>query len=232
MIYALHGAVGSATDWKLFAKEMKLEKQAVACVDLWQFLACCPMPLAKFGAAFNHEVHAKEPILLGYSMGGRLALHALLDRPCKWEKAIIVSADTGMEESQRGERLGRDAEWAAKALKMEWDGFLNEWNQQSVLSGTAMPARSELVSRRESIARSFIDWSVATQDNLLPRLKEITCPVLWIVGEDDHRFRQIAEHAVNTLQQGQLKVIKGCGHRVPWEQPEIFSATVKEFLEH
>lgn len=231
MIYALHGALGAASDWNLLAQDMKLIGKPLAKVDLWQFLACCPMPLKKFGTSFNREVHSPSPVILGYSMGGRLALHALLDQPAKWEKAVIVSAHTGLQPEERSPRLGRDAEWAAKALKADWATFLDEWNAQSVLEGGSMPDRSQLVRRREAIARSFMDWSVGAQEDLLPLLGRISCPLLWMVGERDTKFRDVAEQAVLHIPKGQLCVVPDCGHRIPWEQPEFFSRKVKEFLE-
>ncbi|MGJ8672405.1 alpha/beta fold hydrolase [Rubritalea sp.] len=230
MIYALHGAVGMAADWKDFAQVMKADGLSVARVDLWKFLACCPMPIGEFGAAFNKEVHAKEAVLLGYSMGGRLALHALLDAPDKWQKAIIVSAHTGLAESERIPRQSHDAAWAAKALKWDWDTFLGEWNSQGVLEGAEMADRRKLKPQRESVARSFMDWTVGLQQDLLPRLKEITCPVLWIVGARDEKFLAVARVAVQMNDLIQLEIVDDCGHRVPWEQPEVFSGLVSKFL--
>ena len=230
MIYALHGAVGMAADWKNLAAAMKQDAVPVARVDLWQFLACCPMPISEFGAAFNKEVHAKDPVLLGYSMGGRLALHALIENPAKWSKAVIVSAHTGIAEEDRIPRQALDAAWAAKALKGDWNTFLGEWNAQGVLDGTSMPDRRALQPRREAVARSFMDWTVGVQQDLLPQLEKVTCPVLWVVGERDTKFLKVAEAAVVVIPDAKLVIIPDCGHRVPWEKPEEFTSAVREFL--
>lgn len=228
MIYALHGALGMAQDWKPLAKELS---RPLSRVDLWQYLACCPMSLPEFGAAFNKEVTASAPDLIGYSMGGRLALHALLDRPEMWRKAIIVSAHTGLDPSQRNARLAQDAAWAAKALKGDWKEFLIEWNAQGVLSDSALlPDRSTLEPRRQAVARSYMDWSLGQQEDLTERLHEITCPLLWIVGEHDEKFRAIAEHAVSHIPNAQLHVIPNAHHRVPWDQPQAFTKAVQQFL--
>ena len=220
-----------AADWKGFSDTMKLKGNAVARIDLWGFLACCPMPISKFGAAFNKEVHAKGPVLLGYSMGGRLALHALLEEPQKWSKAVIVSAHTGIPESDRIPRQAHDAAWAAKALKWDWNEFLGEWNSQGVLEGVAMPDRRKLQPRREAVARSFMDWTVGVQEDLLPQLERVTCPVLWVVGERDEKFLAVAKKAITALPNAELCVVPDCGHRVPWERSEFFSQRVAEFLE-
>ncbi|GAA5482815.1 alpha/beta fold hydrolase [Haloferula sargassicola] len=224
-IWCLHGAVGMAEDWRGFA----VPGWAVKRVDLWRFLDCCPMPLEAFGKALNEEAAAVSgrKVLLGYSMGGRLALHALLAGG-PWQAAVIVSAHPGLEDAgERSARLARDAEWAAAALKGEWRDFLSRWNAQPVLGGdAALPDRMKLEPRRNPVARSFMDWSLGAQEPLGERLGEIRCPVLWVAGERDGKFRALAERAAGP----EKWIAPGAGHRVPWESPE-FPGIVGEFLE-
>ena len=110
MIWCLHGAVGMAEDWKDFAAEWGRRGETVRRVDLYRFVDCEPMELAAFGKAFSEEVRAGgEPgnnVLVGYSMGGRLALHALLEAAGEgvFSKAVIVSAHAGL--SGERERVG------------------------------------------------------------------------------------------------------------------------------
>ena len=234
MIWALHGAVGRAADWRAFAAGLPSGFGAVRRLDLWRFLDCCPMSLEAFGNALTEEIVRidPEPVLLGYSMGGRLALHSLLARPSLWKAAIIVSAHPGLKScDERAQRRERDAEWSALALKGEWSDFLKQWNAQSVLGGAGdLPDRSKLKDRRASVARSFVDWSLGAQADLIPELGKITCPLLWVTGERDVRFTQIARQAVPNLPRGRHQIIADCGHRVPWEQPAAFCDACTEFL--
>lgn len=234
MIWALHGAVGRAADWRAFAAGLPSGFGAVRRLDLWRFLDCCPMSLEAFGNALTEEIVRidPEPVLLGYSMGGRLALHSLLARPSLWKAAIIVSAHPGLKScDERAQRRERDAEWSALALKGEWSDFLKQWNAQSVLGGAGdLPDRSKLKDRRASVARSFVDWSLGAQADLIPELGKITCPLLWVTGERDVRFTQIARQAVPNLPRGEHQIVSGCGHRVPWEKPLEFSRLCSEFL--
>ncbi|MEP4076655.1 alpha/beta fold hydrolase [Haloferula sp.] len=236
-IWCLHGAVGMAEDWKGFS----VPGWAVKRVDLWRFLDCCPMSMPEFGAALNREVEAGEGpnVLLGYSMGGRLALHALLEsRP--WDAAVIVSAHPGLEEEEeRVARRARDAEWGAKALNGDWREFLEAWNGQGVLetSEIELPTfnierRRVLEPRRQAVARSFMDWTLGGQEALWGRVKEIDCPLLWVVGEKDEKFRELGERLVaGSGGWAELSTATGAGHRVPWEVPEEFGKKVGEFLE-
>lgn len=234
MIWALHGAVGRAADWRAFAAGLPSGFGAVRRLDLWRFLDCCPMSLEAFGNALTEEIVRidPEPVLLGYSMGGRLALHALLARPSVWKAAIIVSAHPGLtSEAERSARREQDAQWSSMALKSDWPDFLRQWNAQSVLGDSGdLPDRGQLKSRRASIARSFVDWSLGAQADLVPRLEKIPCPVLWVTGERDERFTQLGLEAVAELPQGEHRVVPDCGHRVPWEQPEEFIGLCQRFL--
>ena len=233
MIWALHGAVGSSADCRDFAQKVSTSHGEVRRIDLWRFLDCCPMSLEKFGDTLAEEISRvdPEPVLLGYSMGGRLALHALLARPHFWKAAIIVSAHTGLKsELERAARRKKDAEWSALTLRSDWGDFLDQWNSQSVLSGVTMPDRSSLRDRRASIARSFIDWSLGDQQNLSSRLQDIECPVLWLTGERDEKFTAVAHSAVSQLQHGEHEVIADCGHRVHWEKLDEFSDHCQLFL--
>lgn len=237
-IWCLHGAVGMAADWRGLA----VPGWAVKRVDLWRFLDCCPMSLDEFGRALNREAAASggPRVLLGYSMGGRLALHALLADPGHWDAGLIMSADPGLEDdSARAERRERDAEWAARALRGDWREFLRHWNNQAVLedrgssrgSGLELADRRGLESRRAAVARSFIDWSLGAQQPLWERLPRLATPLDWLVGERDAKFRALGERAVGLLPDARLDVVAAAGHRVPWDQPEAFHARLGECLE-
>lgn len=194
------------------------------------------MGLEQFGSALNEEARAEGgqgKVLLGYSMGGRLALHALLDRrPGPWVAAVIVSAHPGIEdEEQRAERRGSDADWAARALRGDWTAMLDEWNTRPVLAGGLAPDRAALAGRRQMVARSFIDWSLGAQEPLWDRLGGIRLPVLWVAGERDRKFVKLAERAVGILPEADLWLAGGAGHRVPWGADEAFARRVLEFLE-
>lgn len=230
-IWCLHGAVGQAADWQGFS----VPGWVVRRVDLWRFVACCPMPIAEFGRALNEEARATPGprVLLGYSMGGRLALHALLEKDSPWDAAIIVSAHPGLEsEEERSARRIRDSEWAARALQMDWRDFLTAWNAQPVLGGevAGMADRRLLASRNQEVARSFMDWSLGAQEPLWDRLSEIRVPLRWVVGGRDEKFRQLGERAVSRIPDAGLTVVEKAAHRVPWEAAEEFSGVVGEFL--
>lgn len=225
-----------ADDWRQFAACPEIRETAgeVRRLDLWRFLECCPMPLSKIGETLAEEIKRIDPspTLLGYSMGGRLALHALLAQPDVWKSAIIVSAHTGLsDEAERVARRRKDAEWSALALKGEWSEFLNRWEDQGVLKGDVdLPSRLPLKRRRASVARSFTDWSLGAQEDLSAKLLEITCPVMWVTGEADQKFTDIGISATAKLPNGEHHILDDCGHRAPWENSSEFASLCKDFV--
>lgn len=225
-----------ADDWRGFS----VPGWSVKRVDLWRFLDCCPMSMPAFGEALNEEARATpdRKVLLGYSMGGRLALHALLAGG-PWEAGVVVSAHPGLrDEQERADRRARDAEWAAKALRGEWSEFLSAWNDQGVLRSSDKsapifdePSRQRLELRRQAVARSFMDWTLGGQEFLGSELDKIECPLLWAAGAQDEKFRTLAEGVAASRPLLHLWLAEDAGHRVPWEVPEAFSQKVGEFLE-
>ncbi|NJM38589.1 MAG: alpha/beta fold hydrolase [Akkermansiaceae bacterium] len=237
--WCLHGAVGMAADWRAFTKQLSANGIGSRAVDLWRFLECGSMPLTQFAKALNADAHGEisrghGKALLGYSMGGRLALHALLEKGHPWQAAVIVSAHPGLQnEEEQSDRRRSDAEWATRSLTGDWQEFLQAWNAQPTLGD--VPQRDaqtsgQLISRRREIARSFVDWSLGAQFSLWDRLGEISTPVLWIVGEKDLKYIALAERAISLLPNASLLIAPSSGHRVPWEKQDWFAQEVSRFV--
>ena len=178
-------------------------------------------------------------VLLGYSMGGRLALELLesqwrtgtpacpprrRDRDT-FTKAIIVSAGLNAPDD---ERRARDEEWARRFESEEWTSLMRAWNAQPVFGGHELPRREEDYSRAE-LARQLRELSPAVLPP--PRLESIDTPVLWIAGERDTKYVDIARTAVARLPTAELWICPNAGHRVPWEQRDAFIERLRAFLD-
>jgi 2-succinyl-6-hydroxy-2,4-cyclohexadiene-1-carboxylate synthase len=181
----------------------------------WDFL---PWP----HAAFDGTLHADD-VLVGYSMGGRLALRALESQ--RTAKAVIVSAGLNAPDD---ERVARDEAWARRFERDPWPELMRDWNAQPVFGGHVVERREEDYDRAE-LARMLRENSPAVLPP--PRLESIATPVLWIAGARDAKYVEIARRAVARLPHAELWICPDAGHRVPWEQPEPFVARLRAFLE-
>lgn len=224
-----------AADWETFAEAMQTAGYEVRAVDLWAFVEKGGCSFDEFAAELCAQARAddRRPVLCGYSLGGRLALHALLANTACWSAAVIVSAHPGLiEEEERVMRMAHDAQWAARALSGNWQKFVDDWNAQGVLgdSGSELGDRAELEQRREAVVAGFVEWSLGKQEDLRARLRDVNAPVLWITGAADEKFSTLARAVGQTCPRVRHEVVPECGHRVPWEKPDDFAERVISFL--
>ena len=173
---------------------------------------------------FLRGIETNERVVVGYSMGGRLALQALAD----FDRAVIVSVSLNLEEG-REERRARDEAWARRFEHDPWHEVMRDWNAQPVFGGHAIERLESDYDRRE-LARQLRENSPGALPPLAPRLHEIEIPVLWVVGERDTTYVEIGKRAVSLLPNAQLWICPDAGHRVPWEQPEAFAGRLREFV--
>lgn len=176
---------------------------------------------------FVRDVETDERVLVGYSMGGRLALHALI-AGAAFDRAVIISAGLNLEEG-REERRARDEAWAKRFESDSWDEVMRDWNAQPVFGGHVVQRLENDYDRRE-LARQLRENSPGLLPTLVPRLHEIEIPVLWITGERDTAYVEIGRRAVSSLRTAELWICPNAGHRVPWEQPALFRARLREFV--
>ncbi|MCB1230990.1 MAG: alpha/beta fold hydrolase [Verrucomicrobiae bacterium] len=229
MIHALHGNLGSPADWDA------LGLPDLRAVDLWEWQERWPgISLEEFGAAFSEEV-AKidpEPVLLGYSLGGRLALQAMMARPDLWKAAILVSTHPGLtDEDEKASRRESDAKWARRARKDEWGDFLASWNEQGVIRGQSTPeGQMKLETRRESVSRAFESWSLGGQRAIEESREEFPFPILSVAGERDEKFVRLLERFRRLGDRVDMVLVPDCGHRVPMEASERLGEVIRDWL--
>lgn len=225
-LYALHGFLGRPEDWKI------LSPLSYTAVDLSQGPANAS--LLQWAEAFNLETVGQKAkrVICGYSLGGRLALHALLQNPSQWDAAILVSTHTGLSSrEERENRLTSDYLWAERFETEPWEPLMKAWNAQSVFCGDASAIERRASDYQRSLLASALrHWSLGRQENLQIRLSMLNIPILWMVGEMDVKFRELTTHIQFKHPLSTKVVVPNAGHRLPWEQPQMFLSHIKRFL--
>ena len=230
-LWALHGFLGQASDWdfleqELFEKNIQLEK-----VNLYEK----PKPFPFWAKDFCQKVEKKggENFLLGYSLGGRLALHVLFQNQELWKKAIIVSAHPGLKTtSEKKERRLTDNQWVEKIQSKDWESLMEEWNSQSVFKNRTKqsPQRLDEDFSREQLVKAMSLWSLSEQSSFWEELEFLETPTLWLTGEQDTKFSLLAEKIPAISPNLQKRQITG-GHRLPWDNREAFVEAVLQWLD-
>ena len=189
-----------------------------------------------WGAARLIAEECGRAAYVGYSMGGRVALHLALDRPELVERLVLVSATGGIEDA--GQRAARRDEDEALAQSLEADGvdaFLERWLRPPLFGGLP-PEAVGLEARRQNTAAGLAAalrlMGTGTQEPLLRRLDELTMPVLVLAGERDDKFAEQALHIGGWIgPTARLALVPDAGHACHIENPEAFLDLLVPFLE-
>lgn len=173
--------------------------------------------------------------LLGYSMGGRLALHYL--RRAAPLPAAVIGASPGLADARaRACRRASDHEWIC-LLEQSIEEFCRKWEAQALIepqTRLAEPLRSELAARRRvgsptGLANSLLAVGTGTLPPLWDHLDSLP-PLHCLYGEEDSKFAALAEqmHEANTRLHP--VAIKGAGHAPHLENPVAVAAFLKRWL--
>ncbi|MCL2917198.1 2-succinyl-6-hydroxy-2,4-cyclohexadiene-1-carboxylate synthase [Shewanella litorisediminis] len=188
----------------------------------------------------KHDV--TEFHLLGYSLGGRLALHLAHMAPSRLLSLNLESCHPGLVSGgDKTERLAADSRWAEQLASKPLPAFLDVWYRQGVFAHLDDDARQALVARRsgqhkeanrQALVQMYLATSLANQDDLRAVPAALPCPVNLYVGEWDHKFTGLA----NQWQQHQsgihLFTIQGAGHNCHAEQPGRFAHSLLQGIFH
>ncbi len=163
-------------------------------------------------------------VLCGYSMGGRIALHAALAAPERVQRLVLVSSTAGIEDAaERRDRRLADGQLAERLESRPFEEFIESWRMQPLFADE-LPQVSALArddhrrNRPEALAASLRGVGTGEMAPLWDRLGELTMPVQFVVGERDAKFRALASRMRELVPQAELDVVPG-GHGVPLESP-------------
>jgi 2-succinyl-6-hydroxy-2,4-cyclohexadiene-1-carboxylate synthase len=229
-LYVLHGFLGLPSDWNLLSQTLPY---SIKTIDLFNDFPI--QSLSSWAEVFNQFVHAEDSkvfrILLGYSLGARLAMHALLQAPHLWNAAVIVSGHPGLEDLQeREQRIERDRQWSGRFENDSWEKLMEAWNDQKVFSSDAFHFnRYESDYQRRKLSEALQHWSLGRQKYLADRLENLNIPILWVAGSQDSDYAAYAQRQ-RFGNPKSLKWIADAGHRVPWQLPMEFLSQLTQFF--
>ncbi len=174
-------------------------------------------------------------VLLGYSMGGRLALRTAVDHTDEVRALVLIGATAGIEDpAERDARRLADEALADRLERIGLDAFLQEWLAMDMFAALPEWAQFDDERRRntpQGLAESLRHAGTGSMVPLWDRLGELRMPVLCISGEQDEWYGALAERLVAGLGANASHVeITGAGHAAHLEQPDATTATVVDWL--
>jgi 2-succinyl-6-hydroxy-2,4-cyclohexadiene-1-carboxylate synthase len=171
--------------------------------------------------------------LVGYSMGGRIALHTAFAVPGLVRRLVLVGASPGIADA--GERSARRRADEALADRIEAIGveaFAAEWGAQPLFAGqeervAAAAHADRLRNTAAGLAAALRGLGTGVMEPLWDRLPELAVPVVLVVGERDEKFRAIASRMAAGIPGSRLEVVAGAGHAVQLERPDAVAAAIR-----
>jgi 2-succinyl-6-hydroxy-2,4-cyclohexadiene-1-carboxylate synthase len=243
----LHGFTGSSANWSSLIPAFS-ERHRVIAVDL--------LGHGRTDAPADENRYSMEQVaadletlmialnaipahVLGYSMGGRLALYLALTRPQLARSLILESASPGLEsEEERADRQKSDEQLAGWIEANAVAAFVDHWERLPLFAGQReLPAdvraalrEQRLRNRPRGLANSLRGMGTGAQPSLWIRLEELSMPVLLLTGAKDEKFLAINQRMAQLIPRATLDVIDGAGHTVHLERPMAFIDVVRHFL--
>jgi 2-succinyl-6-hydroxy-2,4-cyclohexadiene-1-carboxylate synthase len=170
--------------------------------------------------------------LVGYSMGGRIALHAAFALPGRVRRLVLIGASPGLESATaRAQRRASDERLAAELEGEPIERFAARWAETAVLVDQPEPVRAAVGSDRlrnepAGLAAALRGLGTGALPSLWPRLGSLEIPVELIVGDRDAKFREIAARMVEGLPDGRVKIVPDAGHAVHAEAPAAVARVI------
>jgi 2-succinyl-6-hydroxy-2,4-cyclohexadiene-1-carboxylate synthase len=245
----LHGFGGSADDWAGTAALLHAEGHTVHAIDLpGHGLTDAPAGAERYAPveltrdlASTAEVLATGPVhWVGYSMGGRAALHMALAAPERVASLSLESASPGIADPEgRAARRQQDETLAAQIEERGVAWFAEHWESLPIFASQSnLPeeTRDALRARRlrnhpAGLAGSLRGFGQGAQEKLEPLLHRVSCPVLLLTGALDPKYAALAERMTRSLPRAERVTIAAAGHNVHLEQPAAFARALLDHLD-
>lgn len=243
----LHGFTGSGANWQAHTPVLAAQFQVLAVDLMGHGQTDAPEDLNRYSmehtaddlinlcdAVFTQPIH-----LLGYSMGGRLALYLALHYPQHVRSLILESASPGLADA--GARQARMQQDEQLANRIEHDGieaFVDYWeriplftSQRNLPDAIRQRLREQrLQNSPRGLANSLRGMGTGVQPPLWDQLPNLDMPTLLMAGELDTKFVEIARQMQVAIPSAQLALVPGAGHTIHLEAPDVYQHLLLQFL--
>lgn len=239
-VLLLHGLLGSPQSWQEVVSALGHAGPIHAAVLPGHGRPPRPMPSSFEAAAdelANDLPHAS--VVVGYSLGGRLALGMAAFRPDKTRAVIAIGAQLGLiGEVERAERRSWEREQQELLEKAGLAAFVAHWESQGLFASQRSLDAQRLERQRSQrlahdargIAAAMDVLGSGRMPDLLPRVTRERVPVLMVAGESDPRFVARAHAAATAAPNIEARIVAHAGHNVVLEEPEILAGILDQQL--
>ena len=241
----MHGFLGSSSDWKSIVKNLSSDFYCLA-IDLPGHGlseiddskdSYTIENTAMYISEFLQDNKFEKCNLVGYSMGGRIAIYLAIHYPDYFNKIIIESAQPGIKDDiEREQRKKHDKNLAQKLISKPFQEFLEFWYNQPIFEtlknhkNFANLFQSRLNNSPQKLAKSLEEIGAGAQQSLWAELRKIENSCLLITGEFDTKYQKIFSKMHKEIYSSNFVILKKSGHNTHFENSDEFVKVVKKFL--
>jgi 2-succinyl-6-hydroxy-2,4-cyclohexadiene-1-carboxylate synthase len=227
VLVLLHGFTNSGASWKPVISGLRERYRALAPDIRGHASATAAGPVTLVAVVDDVAALTPGPFeLVGYSQGGRIALHIALALPHRVTRLTLIGASPGLEDdAEREQRRIADERLAQQIESLSIDEFARQWAQTPILADAPpdVAARSHtdrLQSTPHGLAAALRGLGTGVLPSLWQQLPSLQMPVTLLAGERDAKFTALAQDMARRIPRASVTVVPGAGHAVHLECPE------------
>ncbi|GER72330.1 2-succinyl-6-hydroxy-2,4-cyclohexadiene-1-carboxylate synthase [Weizmannia acidilactici] len=245
----LHGFTGNGDIWKEIATLLQDEFRCIFVDIIGHGKTAKPDDAGRYAIqkaaadlrAVLEQFGIDQASVLGYSMGGRLALTFAVLYPQMVKKLVLESASPGLKtEAERAARRKQDEQLADRILSEGIEAFVDYWTNIPLFESQkklAADVREKIRTQRlendpVGLANSLRGMGTGAQPSWWDCLQKLDFPVLLTAGEGDPKFCRIAEEMKARMPHAKKIIFSHAGHAIHAEDPRKFGTMVKGFLKN
>ncbi len=227
VVDAFHGFFGSGLDFQ------ELQQECTFDLRVWDLIGFgkSPDPDDEYLYSLEGQLGltdlSDKPHLLGYSMGGRLALQWAVQNANRIQSLVLIGSHPGMRDGPLKEARRRlDMDWAEYFATNNIEDCWRSWSElplikdQSSTSGMQKRLKTRLSQSPMSLSRSMRYFGSGIMTDCWDHLGSINVPVLLIAGEKDLKYTELNRDMACCMPQAELFVQPDAGHAPHFEQPQ------------
>jgi 2-succinyl-6-hydroxy-2,4-cyclohexadiene-1-carboxylate synthase len=217
--------------WKWMAPDLRGHGNARA--------APCTMDecAADLVALWDH-LGVERSHVVGYSMGGRLALHLAVRLPDRVASLFTIGAHAGFEGDARQARRRADEALAERIEREGLERFVDSWEALPMFAGVARRGAGfsawlhglRLTNQAAGLAASLRGMGAGAMEPLWEPLGKIAIPSTFVAGDQDSAFIRFGRRLAESVDGSRLRIIVDSGHAAHFEKPDETASVLADHL--
>ena len=234
-VHLFHGFLGETKDWDEVVNN--LESQSLENIKiinhslLDEFDECPEISNWLKNTCENLNKSTNPKLLVGYSMGGRLAMQLRPEGKVYW---LVYGAHPGLiDESQKKKREDWTKYWMQLAQDKNSTDWIEEWNSQEIFKNDrTRPHRKLTQVEMESWISLMKTTALENQPNHQCFISENSHRIWWGCGTDDQKYMEIGK-SLSALQFNfNWFKVSDSGHGVIFDNPKAVVTQILEVIKN